>query len=150
MTSQSDALKLADELELLGKQATRAPWKADHDWRDGGADQVIEGGRHPLHTHTICFIATGRSRGEHQANTKLIAALRTNLPTIVAALRAAPPTTKPSGEPVAEVIEISDTMDSYTQRPPATRTIAPYKPISELPVGTKLYASPQPPTKEPK
>ena len=48
---------------------------------------------------------------------------------------------EPSSEPVAEVIEISDTMDSYTQRPPATRTIAPYKPISELPVGTKLYAS---------
>lgn len=44
--------------------------------------------------------------------------------------------------PIAEVVEIDDTMDSYTQRPPKQRSIVPYKPIDQLPVGTKLYAAP--------
>lgn len=46
------------------------------------------------------------------------------------------------GEPVAEVVEIKDTMDSYTQRPPKSRSIVPYKPIDQLQVGTKLYTHP--------
>ena len=41
-------------------------------------------------------------------------------------------------EPVAEVMEIIDAMDSYVQRPEPRRSIIPYRPIGELPVGTKL------------
>lgn len=45
-------------------------------------------------------------------------------------------------EAVAAVVEIEDSMDSYTQRPAKKRTILPYKPIDTLPVGMKLYAAP--------
>jgi hypothetical protein len=68
---------------LLKEIGADADWQADHDWRDDGADQVVEAhGRHL----TVCFIATGMPTELHQARTTFIAAAPRLVRKLIAAL----------------------------------------------------------------
>lgn len=59
---------IAEARQLLDAIGPDVDWAPDHDWRDDGADQVIEGDL------TVCFLATGMDVDLHQARTRFIAA----------------------------------------------------------------------------
>lgn len=71
-----------ERIEAYLQGVTPGPWTKDPDWREGGADQVLDAAG-----HTVCFMATGRDEDEAEANLDFVTLARTDLPLLVAHCR---------------------------------------------------------------